>query len=342
VFDFEWVDSCAAARNEALSHATGDYAFWLDADDEVEPGEREKLLRQLRGLSHSQDAPAAYVVRCACAPSPDGKKGATVVDHVRLFPILPGVRWAYRVHEQILPSLKRANIAVRWTDLTVRHTGYLDPDVEARKLDRNIRLLKLEVAERPDDPFVLFNLGMSAVERRELPEALAYLTRSLAGSASSDSIVCKLFALIARTHQMMGDSQAALATCARGLESIPEDAELWFRKGVVHRHRGESSEAERCWRLIFTLARPDQFRSVDPGILPRTAQLVFLQRVNSRRRHVAVVTLVAVIQASFHNALAARRLRFGYAWDALSGLFKRHAATKCCSQRYVRIVICND
>jgi hypothetical protein len=42
-----------------------------------------------------EDVPAAYVVRCACVPSPDGKKGAAVVDHVRLFPIRPGVRWAY-------------------------------------------------------------------------------------------------------------------------------------------------------------------------------------------------------------------------------------------------------
>jgi glycosyltransferase involved in cell wall biosynthesis len=33
VFDFDWVDNFAAARNEALAHATGDYAFWLDADD---------------------------------------------------------------------------------------------------------------------------------------------------------------------------------------------------------------------------------------------------------------------------------------------------------------------
>ena len=34
--------------------------------------------------------------------------------------------------ERILPSLKRANIAVRWTDLIVRHTGYLDPEIEAQ------------------------------------------------------------------------------------------------------------------------------------------------------------------------------------------------------------------
>jgi hypothetical protein len=113
---------------------------------------------------------------------------------------------------------------------------------------------------------VLFNLGAIAVERRDWNEALEYLKRSLAGSAPSDSIVRKLFALLARTHQMMGDSQGALAACAKGLELDPNDAELWFRKGMVHRQRGESSEAEKCWRLILTLKRPDQFCSVDQGI----------------------------------------------------------------------------
>ena len=70
--------------------------------------------------------PAAYVVRCACDPSPDGSGGETVVDHVRLFPLRDDVRWTYRVHEQIMPALRRAGIPVRWTDLVVRHTGYVD------------------------------------------------------------------------------------------------------------------------------------------------------------------------------------------------------------------------
>ena len=130
--------------------------------------------------------------------------------------------------------------------------------------------------ERPDDPFVLFNLGVSAIERRELPEALGFLERSLAGSAPFDSIVCKLFALIARTHQMLGDSRAALAACGRGLELMPDDAELWFRKGIVHRHRGESTEAEQCWRLILTSThravsqrRPGHLRPPHPAISRR-------------------------------------------------------------------------
>jgi tetratricopeptide (TPR) repeat protein len=206
------------------------------------------------------------VVRCACDPGPDGAGGDTVVDHIRLFPVIEGVRWTYRVHEQILPALKRAGVPVQWTDITVRHTGYADRALRSRKLERDSRILCEELAERPDDPFTLFNLGSIAIERAEWHDALGYLRRSLAASAPTDSIVRKLFALIARAHQMMGNFPDALKTCAEGLSLDPEDAELWFRKAVVHRHGGEPDEAEQCWRRILSLSRPQKFASMDQGI----------------------------------------------------------------------------
>jgi glycosyltransferase involved in cell wall biosynthesis len=64
VFDFPRIDDFAAARNGALSHATGEYAFRLDADDVLRPGEREKLRELLERLR--ADAPATYMVFCAC------------------------------------------------------------------------------------------------------------------------------------------------------------------------------------------------------------------------------------------------------------------------------------
>jgi len=44
VYDFEWIDDFAAARNYAFSKATCDYIMWLDADDYLEESEQEKLL----------------------------------------------------------------------------------------------------------------------------------------------------------------------------------------------------------------------------------------------------------------------------------------------------------
>ncbi len=53
VFHFTWVDDFPAARNVALQQATGDYAFWLDADDLLEPAERVKLEALLARLRRS-------------------------------------------------------------------------------------------------------------------------------------------------------------------------------------------------------------------------------------------------------------------------------------------------
>ncbi len=39
VVDFPWSDSFAAARNESLRHAGGDWIFWLDADEQLGRGE---------------------------------------------------------------------------------------------------------------------------------------------------------------------------------------------------------------------------------------------------------------------------------------------------------------
>jgi glycosyltransferase involved in cell wall biosynthesis len=264
VFDFPWIDDFAAARNAALAQATGQYIFWLDADDVVDPPEWGKLQALIGGLGACE--PTAFVVRCACDPGADGSGGRTVVDHIRLFPRRDDVRWTYRVHEQILPALQRAQIPVRWTDLVVRHTGYVDPALRARKLDRDTRILLAELKEQPEEPFVLFNLGAIAIERGDWHGSLDYLGRSLARSAPSDSITPKLFALIARAHQMLGDTGAALRACAEGLSFHPEDAELLFRQAVVHRQRGESAQAEACWQRILTLHRPEQYCSLDEGI----------------------------------------------------------------------------
>ena len=80
----------------------------------------------------------AYVVRCACDPSPDGSGGETVVYHIRLFPLRDDIRWVYRVHEQISPALRRAGVPVKWTDSTVRHTGYVDKALRASKIERDM------------------------------------------------------------------------------------------------------------------------------------------------------------------------------------------------------------
>jgi glycosyltransferase involved in cell wall biosynthesis len=86
VFEFVSVAGFAVARNAALARASGDYAFWLDADDVVDPPQRERLQELFTGLNgHEQ---AADVIRCSCDPEPNGNDGQIrqrQLDHIRRF-----------------------------------------------------------------------------------------------------------------------------------------------------------------------------------------------------------------------------------------------------------------
>ena len=93
-------------------------------------------------LQGGEGSLAAYVVRCSCDTGPNGDIRRTVVDHVGLFPVSQNVRWTYAVHEQILPALRQAKVPVHWTDITVRHTGYSDPALRQRRLERDRKILE--------------------------------------------------------------------------------------------------------------------------------------------------------------------------------------------------------
>src|SRR5439155_7980847 len=112
-------------------------------------------------------------------------------------------------------------------------TGYQDPALRRRKLDRDLRLLVLDQADYPEDAFILFNLGSVYQELGQLAEALALFTRSLERSLPEDSIVRKLYALIAHCHNQLGHLTQALATCRQGRALFAEDMELLFQEGVI-------------------------------------------------------------------------------------------------------------
>jgi tetratricopeptide (TPR) repeat protein len=245
VFDLPWPDSFAAARNESIRHATGQWLLWLDADEYFDDTNRDKLRQLLGSLG---DDNTAYVLRQR-SPS---NVSPTLVGQVRLFRNHPAVRWDYRVHEQILPSLRKAGYAIRDTDICIEHTGYLDPALRQRKLERNLRLLHLDLAERPNDAFTLFNLGWAFADLGRIAEAIPLLERSLQYSHNADSITPKLYSLLTQCHHRLGQFEQAWAVCQAGHVRHPEDAELLFLKGQLCRQRGDRAGARACWLQLLS------------------------------------------------------------------------------------------
>jgi tetratricopeptide (TPR) repeat protein len=207
----------------------------------------------------------AFSMKCRCLPDPVTGT-ATTVDHMRLFLNHPRIRWRYRVHEQILGAIREAGGEIRWTDVVIQHTGYTDPSLRQRKLQRDLRLLEMERCEQPNDPFTLFNLGATYAEMGRHEEAIPLLHESLDRSHPRDSIVRKLYSLIAGCHLNRRRLEPALQSCLQGLAVCPDDQELLFLEGAIRTDKGDLHGARAA--LIRLLGTQDTlyFASVADGL----------------------------------------------------------------------------
>ncbi len=166
-----------------------------------------------------------------------------------------------------------------------------------------------------DDPFTLFNLGSVYQEMGRTEEALPMLQRSLRRSNSNDSIVRKLYALIAQGHRQIGQGGEALAVCQAGRALFPDDAELLFQEALARRDQRDLPGAEACLRRLLDTREGDHFSSVDTGL-----------RGYKARHNLAVVLCEQARDAEAEDQWRAafeERPDFASAWLGLEGLFLR-------------------
>lgn len=168
VHSFVWCDDFAAARNAALDRARGQWVLMLDADEELPPDQHD-VLRE-----HLTDTTAAGF-RLPIVNVGEEKLGANYVP--RLFRNVAGARYAGRIHEQVFPSLLSATQATGQTAKLGRarlmHHGYTAAVTRERdKVERNLRLLRHAVSERPHDANLRLNLGLERVRSGDLEGGL--------------------------------------------------------------------------------------------------------------------------------------------------------------------------
>jgi Glycosyl transferase family 2 len=174
-----WTDDFAAARNRSLAEATGSAALVLDADEELATTDmaREHVEKALA------DEPTwGWQLRVRNLSPPGEMVEYTDVFMTRLLRLRPDVRYESRIHEQVAPSILRAGGRVGRLELTIVHHGYARKTAQGEsRAARNVRALEALVVERPDDPYVHYQLGctLQAAGRFDAAESSLQRARAL-------------------------------------------------------------------------------------------------------------------------------------------------------------------
>ncbi len=142
----QWTDDFAAAKNQALSKAKGDWVVFLDADEFFYHPEAVR-----KKLSHvSSDVDGLLVPICNVDMDAGGRE-ISRFPALRLWRNRDTYRFQGAVHEALYDEGKPLNHTELAYELTICHTGYSTHIITA-KLARNLSILQKEIAQHGERP----------------------------------------------------------------------------------------------------------------------------------------------------------------------------------------------
>lgn len=159
VYNFDWIDDFAAARNYAFSLAEKDYCMWLDADDVILESDRDAF----QELKETMD-PAVCVVMAKYNTGFDENGDVTFsYFRERLIKNHMGMRWEGAVHEAIAPVGQ-----VIYSDFAITHRKLRPSDPE-----RNLRIYEKQLEQGIElEPRQQFYYGRELYYHQRYEEAL--------------------------------------------------------------------------------------------------------------------------------------------------------------------------
>jgi tetratricopeptide (TPR) repeat protein len=263
VFDFPWCDHFSAARNESLRRSHGDWIFWLDADDRVSPDDAKRLQRLFQELG---DEPRAYLMNTVCS-SQYACEGVNLITHPRLFRRHAEMCWHGRVHEQLRPGPSELGYEQVFSDIEIRHVGYQDPALRQRKLNRDLRLLRMDYAVNPDDPSTLVHLGLTYFHLGRCEQARTTLHHLLKAGNSSGEHLRQVYGVLATIEMQAGRTLEALAIIDQGLRLFPAGEYLLYLRSECLYELDRYAEAKMSLSQIIAGPAVQQYRGGVPGAI---------------------------------------------------------------------------
>ena len=229
VLQENWNGDFACARNRSLEACTGRWVLYLDADERLVAGQKEKIL----GLLAVPKVDAYQILVRSALSLKGGKRAVQVMPYPRLFRRKEGVRFERPVHEQIAPSILRRGGKIVPADVVIEHLGYDQGfDVLKQKVLRNLGTLLALAEQNAGDWYSRFQLARSFMLVQDFPAVVYHAGAAIRTPGVPVAIQCSLHNLLAEAALKTRNIGQAIHNCERSLALFPEQSgAMWFLAG---------------------------------------------------------------------------------------------------------------
>ncbi len=262
IIEKSWADSFSYARNISLSNATKPWIMWLDADDIV-PEESVLKIKRIKD-EFKLDSAFGFQIK----NTTDGVMG-DIFNQIRMFPNNSEIRFKYRVHEQVLPSIQKLNLKVFYTDVIVFHSGYHSAEAKIRKQKRNIVLLKKDIEEN-DNPVMLFTYAGTLVDLGRDEESYVYYEQAYLTAKEQNTerhIMEEVPLVLAEKFLRKKDYSACDKWIKIASENTPDHIKLHFLNGKIAEAKNQYQEALDAFEKVLASPEKSSFIPINYKLL---------------------------------------------------------------------------
>jgi glycosyltransferase involved in cell wall biosynthesis len=282
VLHFDWCDDFAKAKNFAIDAASGTWISFFDADETLTPADAAKVIPLIEKAGRDTNYKCA-VLNTQIIDLND--KGDIIITRVigRLFRNIPDIRYIGRVHEHININTDMYDIKTTY-EITARHTGYSESAyADGSKIERNLKLLRLDLAEKPDDIIVKAYLMESLLVTKkpeDTAEAIIYAREVAVTPLPYDYEKLRRSAIITLCIEYSGSEETeddALYYSKLGYELYPECADLVYLRGVFLLLSDATAEAQKLLNKAEDMLRADTLATESVVLVKDVFKLFFYQ-----------------------------------------------------------------
>lgn len=242
IYEFQWIDDFAAARNFSFSKATQEYIFWMDADDILteEAQEEFKILKQkLEGKIDAVSMPYHLVMDSNGTPLYVSRRHR-LVKRERQF------QWFSKVHEYLAVSGE-----IFKSDVAITHRK------EKKSTDRNFKIFQNSMRDGEElTPRDIFYYANECTDHQKYREAIPLYEMFLKGRKGWKEDNIYACGKLGDCYVQLAEWEKAIEACVKSFLYDTPRGEVCTRLGNIYRELQRYSEAIFWYKLATEVPVP--------------------------------------------------------------------------------------